>query len=68
MDAGTLTPREKVAAWLCAGFAALLRWPALSKTLWDWDEALFALRCAITTSSRITRIRPAFRCSSAWRR
>jgi len=43
MDAGALTPREKTVAWLCAAFAATLRWPALSKTLWDWDEALFAL-------------------------
>ena len=43
MDAGAVTPREKIAGWLCAAFAAVTRWPAVSKTLWDWDEALFAL-------------------------
>jgi hypothetical protein len=43
MDAGILTRSERIAAWLCAVFAAVLRWPALSRTLWDWDEALFAL-------------------------
>ncbi len=46
MDAAAVTPltrRESVAAWLLAAFAAATRWPALSKTLWDWDEALFAL-------------------------
>lgn len=43
MDAGTLTRSERVAAWLCGLFAAAMRWPALSRTLWDWDEALFVL-------------------------
>lgn len=50
MDAGALktppaalTQRERVAAWLLAALVALTRWPALSLTLWDWDEALFAL-------------------------
>ena len=43
MDAGALTRREALAAWLCAALAALTRWPALSRTPWDWDEALFAL-------------------------
>lgn len=38
-----LTRRERVLFWLLAAFAALTRWPALSRTLWDWDEALFAL-------------------------
>lgn len=46
MDTRALTPltrRESVTAWLLAAFAAATRWPALSKTAWDWDEALFAL-------------------------
>ncbi|HEX6099096.1 MAG TPA: hypothetical protein VF432_22475 [Thermoanaerobaculia bacterium] len=47
MDARTLNPpltrAETIAAWMCGAFAAIARWPALSKTLWDWDEALFAL-------------------------
>lgn len=47
MDPGPLTRpltrNERAAAWACALFAALTRWPALSLTLWDWDEALFAL-------------------------
>jgi hypothetical protein len=43
VDPGPLTRHERVAAWACALLAALTRWPALSLTLWDWDEALFAL-------------------------
>src|SRR5688500_3340522 len=43
MDAGALTSRERLTALLLALFVALTRWFALSKTLWDWDEALFAL-------------------------
>lgn len=46
MDAGTLTPltpRERTIAFALAAFVAVTRWLALSKTLWDWDEALFAL-------------------------
>jgi hypothetical protein len=38
-----LTRGERIAAWSCAALVAATRWPALSKTLWDWDEALFAL-------------------------
>lgn len=38
-----LTRRERAAVWLLAIFAALMRWPAVSRSLWDWDEALFAL-------------------------
>jgi hypothetical protein len=38
-----LTRNERIAAWLLAVFVAATRWPALSRTLWDWDEALFAL-------------------------
>jgi len=38
-----LTRRERVAFWLLACLAALTRWPAVSHSLWDWDEALFAL-------------------------
>lgn len=49
MDAGALTPlppltrRERMTAFALAAFVAVTRWFALSKTLWDWDEALFAL-------------------------
>ncbi len=46
MDASALPPltqRERIAACVLAVLTALTRWPALSKTLWDWDEALFAL-------------------------
>ncbi|MEA2464292.1 MAG: hypothetical protein QOJ98_2039, partial [Acidobacteriota bacterium] len=38
-----MTRNERIAAWSLGLFAAVLRWPALSLTLWDWDEALFAL-------------------------
>lgn len=38
-----LTPKERAAAWLLALLVAVTRWPALSLTVWDWDEALFAL-------------------------
>ena len=43
MDAGPLTRGERIAFWACALFAGAMRWPAKSLTLWDWDEALFAL-------------------------
>lgn len=50
MDAGSLreslaplTRHERVLAWTLAIVVAMTRWPALSQTLWDWDEALFAL-------------------------
>lgn len=46
MDAGTLTPltgRQRAFMLALAVFVAVTRWLALSKTLWDWDEALFAL-------------------------
>ncbi|HYC93858.1 MAG TPA: hypothetical protein VEO54_31945 [Thermoanaerobaculia bacterium] len=43
MDAGPLSRNERIAFWACAAFAAVMRWPARSLTLWDWDEALFAL-------------------------
>jgi hypothetical protein len=46
MDAGALKPltrNERIAAWLLAIVVAASRWPAMSRTLWDWDEALFAL-------------------------
>ncbi len=43
MDAGPLTRNERVAFWAATVFAAVTRWPAKSLTLWDWDEALFAL-------------------------
>ena len=52
MDAGAvtldrppeaLTRNERIAAWLLTIVVAASRWPAISLTLWDWDEALFAL-------------------------
>ena len=52
MDAGALRLREpleplsrgeRIAAVALALFVALTRWPAVSRSLWDWDEALFAL-------------------------
>ena len=43
MDAGALTRRERLAALALSLLVALTRWPALSRSLWDWDEALFAL-------------------------
>jgi hypothetical protein len=42
MDA-ELTRQERIAVWLLALVVAATRWPAVSRTLWDWDEALFAL-------------------------
>lgn len=42
MDADSLK-RPRVWVALCTAFVALTRWPALSRTLWDWDEALFAI-------------------------
>jgi hypothetical protein len=38
-----MTRNEKLAFWSLAVLVALTRWPALSATLWDWDEALFIL-------------------------
>ena len=38
-----LTSRERLSAMTLAIVVALTRWPALSKTMWDWDEALFGL-------------------------
>jgi hypothetical protein len=38
-----LTRAERIAAWVLALVVAATRWPAVSLTLWDWDEALFAL-------------------------
>jgi len=44
MDAAvTVTPRQRAMVWTAAVIVAITRWPALSRTLWDWDEALFAL-------------------------
>lgn len=34
-------PGEKLAAWIVTLFTAATRWLALSRTPWDWDEALF---------------------------
>lgn len=44
MAAGALTGDARPPIfWILAAIVALTRWPALSLTLWDWDEALFAL-------------------------
>ncbi|HKR63622.1 MAG TPA: hypothetical protein VJZ00_07815 [Thermoanaerobaculia bacterium] len=43
MDAGALTRTERIAFASLSIFVALTRWPAISRTVWDWDEALFAL-------------------------
>ena len=43
MDTGALSRNERLVAWVAAIVVALSRWPAVSRTLWDWDEALFAL-------------------------
>lgn len=39
----TRTAGVPPAFWLASLAVAISRWPALSLTLWDWDEALFAL-------------------------
>lgn len=39
----TLTRRERIAFRIVSVIVALTRWPAISRTLWDWDEALFTL-------------------------
>jgi hypothetical protein len=50
MDAGAVgerwSRRERIAFLAIAIAIAVSRWPALSQTLWDWDEALFALAMA----------------------
>ena len=38
-----MTRNEKLAVAALSVLVALTRWPALSATLWDWDEALFVL-------------------------
>ena len=38
-----MTRAERATLWLTALAVAVTRWPALSRTMWDWDEALFAL-------------------------
>jgi len=48
MDLAELAPeplsrRERASAWVLAILVALTRWPAISRSLWDWDEALFSL-------------------------
>ena len=52
MDAGALslraappalTRRERLSVVIATLLVALTRWPAVSRSLWDWDEALFAL-------------------------
>jgi hypothetical protein len=41
--APAVTPRERRAVLLVSLLVAATRFLAISKTLWDWDEALFAL-------------------------
>ncbi|HEX7190126.1 MAG TPA: hypothetical protein VF381_01015 [Thermoanaerobaculia bacterium] len=38
-----LTSGERLAAWIVALLTAVTRWLALSRSPWDWDEALFML-------------------------
>jgi len=38
-----LTARERLSFWAIALVCAASRIPAISKSLWDWDEALFCL-------------------------
>jgi hypothetical protein len=38
-----LTPGERLAAWIVTLLMAITRWLALSRSPWDWDEALFML-------------------------
>ena len=38
-----LTPGERLAAWIVTLLTAITRWLALSRSPWDWDEALFML-------------------------
>jgi len=38
-----LTPGERLAAWVVTLLTAITRWFALSRSPWDWDEALFML-------------------------
>ncbi len=43
MDAAPLTRRQRATVVALSIATALTRWPALSRTLWDWDEALFLI-------------------------
>ena len=36
-----MAPSERFALWFASACVALTRIPALSRSLWDWDEALF---------------------------
>jgi len=38
-----LTPGERLTAWIVTLLTAVTRWLALSRSPWDWDEALFML-------------------------
>jgi hypothetical protein len=38
-----LTSRQRAIFWIAAIVCAASRFPALSRSLWDWDEALFCL-------------------------
>jgi hypothetical protein len=43
MDAVALSRGERLAVWIAGVVVALSRLPAISRSLWDWDEALFML-------------------------
>lgn len=43
MDAAGLSRGERIAVWIAGVVVALSRLPAISRSLWDWDEALFML-------------------------
>lgn len=38
-----LTPGERLTVWIVTLLTAVTRWLALSRSPWDWDEALFML-------------------------
>jgi hypothetical protein len=42
LESSSLTPLQRRVFWITAAAVALTRFAALSRTLWDWDEALFA--------------------------
>jgi len=38
-----LTPRQRIIFWFVAAVCAVSRFATMAQSLWDWDEALFAL-------------------------
>src|SRR6185369_11313274 len=50
-----LTQRQRTIVWLTAIAIALTRLAAVSRSLWDWDEALF---CSALRSYDVTQHHP----------